>query len=377
MRLTILSILTTCLFPCLVDSTYGQGGEQHNIYDPGQALWNRLADEFHGNDYNTTHVDEYGTISMTFMVEESHTGGAKPNGAVELHDRAADHNSTRSNRVASVGEGKKGLNAVNVKVVMTGPGGPLAQDVTILPEKFIQTASSGGGDDDDQLKQGNDKVVRKKPGQAGGDVTINIITRKIPTLVGVGQDDGQQKIGNDKIVRKKPGRTTYAHITLSPVTDGTDLASWEEGVEKGMVDLTNGSSVTLYDMDGEVAAATAIEYGLMAARMLLERTCPVCKGKKTVGGEHCRSCRGSGSIEGKWDGSQEHGAATDPDFEDPLTAINDRTAIEYALIAALLRSSGSQGDLHVWHDGNQTTMMNLETGSAVVVEQHVIRDPGG
>ncbi len=103
MRLTILSILTTCLFPCLVDSTYGQGGEQHNIYDPGQALWNRLADEFHGNDYNTTHVDEYGTISMTFMVEESHTGGAKPNGAVELHDRAADHNSTRSNRAASVG----------------------------------------------------------------------------------------------------------------------------------------------------------------------------------------------------------------------------------------------------------------------------------
>jgi hypothetical protein len=37
------------------------------------------------------------------------------------------------------------------------------------------------------------------------------------------------------------------------------------------------------------------------------------------------------------------------------------------LIAALLRSSGSEGDLHVWHNGNQTTMMNLETGSAVVI----------
>ena len=341
MRLTILSILATCLFPCLVDSTYGQGGEQHKIYDPGQALWNRLADEFHGNDYNTTHVDEYGTISMTFMVEESHTGGAKPNGAVELHDRAADHNSTRSNRVASVGEGKKGLNAVNVKVVMTGPGGPLVQDVTILPEKFIQTASSGGGDDDDQLKQGNDKVVRKKPGQAGGDVTTNIITRKIPTLVGAGQDDGQQKIGNDKIVRKKPGRTTYSHITLPPVTDGTDLASWDNGVEKGMVDLTHGSSVTLFDMDGEVAAATAIEYGLIVALLRIQQ--PV-------------ALPGDDSPDSIW-----HSGDGWPIAE------GDRTAIEYALIAALLRSTGSQGDVHVWHNGNETVMMNLETGSAVLI----------
>ena len=68
-------------------------------------------------------------------------------------------------------------------------------------------------------------------------------------------------------------------------------------------------------------------------------------------------------------------------FEDPLTAIDARTAIEYALIATLLRSTGSQGDLHVWHNGNETVMMNLETGSAVVMtycgkENHEIRDPG-
>ena len=215
MRLTLLSILATCLFPCLVDSTYGQN---HNCYDPGQALWNRIANESDGNDYktNTTHVNNYGTISMTFMVEDSPEHGEKPNGAVELYDRAAG--SGRNQTIyyfAKSTEGKKGLNAVNVKVVMTGPGGPLVQDVTILPEKFIQTASSGGGDNDAQLKQGNDKIVRKKPGQAGGG------------------DDGQEKIGNDKRVRKKPNRTTYANITLSSLTDGSDLASWDNGVEKG------------------------------------------------------------------------------------------------------------------------------------------------
>ena len=364
MRLTLLSILATCLFPCLVDSTYGQGGEQHKIYDPGQALWNRIAYESHGNDYktNTTHVHDYGTISMTFMVEDlgsfdptikpvrvdiTKSGGAKPDGAVELYDRAAAGGRNQTiYYFAKPKEGKKGLNAVNVKVVMTGPGGPLLQDVTILPEKLVQTASpgnsgavdhnttrsnmgvSGGGDDEGQLKHGNDKVVRKKPGWAGGG------------------DDGQEKIGNDKRVRKKPNRTTYAHITLSSLTDGTDLASWDNGVEKGMVDLTNGSSVTLFDMDGEVAAATAIEYGLIAALLRMPQTLDLPGGDFREG------------------------------LEDSLTAVSDRDAIEYGLIAALLRSSGSEGDLHVWHDGNQTTMMNLETGSAVVVEQHVIRDPG-
>jgi len=118
-----------------------------------------------------------------------------------------------------------------------------------------------------------------------------------------------------------------------------------------MVDLTNGSSVTLFDMDGEVAAATAIEYGLIAALLRMPQTLALPGGDFREG------------------------------FEDPLTAVSDRDAIEYALIASLLRSTGSQGDLHVWHNGNETVMMNLETGSAVVMtycgkENHKIRDPG-
>ena len=276
MRLTILSILATCLFPCLVDSTYGQAKSDIWQEEAGDFLWERIwqleADDFlweriwgeesgdfiwreedadgavelydrsAGNGRNqtiyyfakSTDTDDDGTptsqdrpvrgaftISVINPKSNGDGGGSEKSGAI-------DHNSTRSNSGAS--DGKKGLNAVNVKVVMTGPGGPLVQDVTILPEKFTKTSSSGGGDDDAQLKQ-----------------------------------------GNDKIVRKKPGRTTYAHITLSSYDDGTDLASWDDGVEKGATDLTNGSSVTLFDMDGEVAAATAIEYGLIAALLRMQQ----------------------------------------------------------------------------------------------------------
>ena len=316
MRITLLSIfallclLATCVCPCLVDSASGQ--------EPDQML-----------------------PSFTFQVEqvelETHSGGAKPDGAVDLYDRAAG--SGRNQTIyyfAKSTEGKKGMNAVNVKVVMTGPGGPLVQHVTIRPEGLGRTAAMG-----------TEGVVRP----VAGDDT-----------------DGDLKQGNDKIVRKKPGRTTYANITLSSYDDGSDLSSWDNGVEKGMIDLATGSSVTLYDMDGEVAAATAIEYGLIAA---------------LLGGPTTTALSGDDFRNSFWhcgDGPPiapgEHFEDPLTAFEDPLTAVSDRTAIEYALIAALLRSSGSEGDLHVWHDGNQTTMMNLETGSAVVVEQHEIRDPG-
>ena len=331
MRITLLSIfallclLATCVCPCLVDSASGQVGD-------------------------TTHINNDGTFSMMFQVEqvelETHNGGAKPNGAVDLYDRAAG--SRRNQTIyyfAKSTEGKKGLNAVNVKVVMTGPDGPWVQDLTIRPEGLGQTNASGGGgavdhnstrsnrgisgeggDDDAQLKQGNDKIVRKKPGRTQNDDT-----------------DGDLKQGNDKIVRKRPGRTTYATIKLSSYDDGSDLASWDNGVEKGMINLDTGSSVILYDMDGEVAAATAIEYGLIAA---------------LLGGQPATAL-------GRWE-----------NVEDPLAAISDQRAIEYALIAALLRSSGSEGDLHVQYEGNQTSMINLATSSAVVVEQHEIRDPG-
>ncbi|MCO4748106.1 MAG: phage tail protein [Proteobacteria bacterium] len=59
------------------------------------------------------------------------------------------------------------------------------------------------------------------------------------------------KQGNDKVVRKKPGRTTYANITLERGYTATDdLWTWRNNIEKGLIDRRSGSIIIL-DNDGE------------------------------------------------------------------------------------------------------------------------------
>ena len=59
------------------------------------------------------------------------------------------------------------------------------------------------------------------------------------------------KQGNDKVVRKKPGRTTYANITLERGYTATDdLWTWRNNIEKGLIDRRSGSVIIL-DNDGE------------------------------------------------------------------------------------------------------------------------------
>jgi phage tail-like protein len=59
------------------------------------------------------------------------------------------------------------------------------------------------------------------------------------------------KQGNDKVVRKKPGRTTYANITLERGYTATDdLWQWRKNIEDGLIDRRSGSIIIL-DQDGE------------------------------------------------------------------------------------------------------------------------------
>jgi len=59
------------------------------------------------------------------------------------------------------------------------------------------------------------------------------------------------KQGNDKVVRKKPGRTTYSNITLERGYTATDdLWTWRNNIEKGIIDRRSGSVIIL-DQDGE------------------------------------------------------------------------------------------------------------------------------
>jgi phage tail-like protein len=63
------------------------------------------------------------------------------------------------------------------------------------------------------------------------------------------------KQGNDKVVRKKPGRTTYANITLERGFTATDdLWQWRKNIEDGLIDRRSGSIVVL-DNDGETEVA--------------------------------------------------------------------------------------------------------------------------
>jgi phage tail-like protein len=63
------------------------------------------------------------------------------------------------------------------------------------------------------------------------------------------------KQGNDTIVRKKPGRTTYANITLERGYTATDdLWEWRKNIEDGKIDRRSGSVVVL-DQDGTTEVA--------------------------------------------------------------------------------------------------------------------------
>ena len=63
------------------------------------------------------------------------------------------------------------------------------------------------------------------------------------------------KQGNDKVVRKKPGRTTYSNIVLERGYTATDdLFKWRKNIEDGVIDRRSGT-ITVLDNDGETIVA--------------------------------------------------------------------------------------------------------------------------
>ena len=63
------------------------------------------------------------------------------------------------------------------------------------------------------------------------------------------------KQGNDTVVRKKPGRTTYANIVLERGYTATDdLWQWRKNIEDGKIDRRSGSVIIL-DQDGSTEIA--------------------------------------------------------------------------------------------------------------------------
>ncbi len=63
------------------------------------------------------------------------------------------------------------------------------------------------------------------------------------------------KQGNDLVVRKKPGRTTYANIVLERGYTATDdLWDWRLNIEEGTIDRRSGSVIIL-DQDGTTEVA--------------------------------------------------------------------------------------------------------------------------
>ena len=63
------------------------------------------------------------------------------------------------------------------------------------------------------------------------------------------------KQGNDTIVRKKPGRTTYSNIVLERGYTATDdLWQWRKNIEDGKIDRRSGSIIVL-DQDGQTEVA--------------------------------------------------------------------------------------------------------------------------
>lgn len=63
------------------------------------------------------------------------------------------------------------------------------------------------------------------------------------------------KQGNDMVIRKKPGRTTYENITLERGYTATDdLWQWRKNIEDGKIDRRSGSIIIL-DQDGQTEVA--------------------------------------------------------------------------------------------------------------------------
>jgi phage tail-like protein len=63
------------------------------------------------------------------------------------------------------------------------------------------------------------------------------------------------KQGNDTVVRKKPGRTSYADIVLERGYTATDdLWTWRKNIEDGKIDRRSGSIIVL-DQDGQTEVA--------------------------------------------------------------------------------------------------------------------------
>jgi phage tail-like protein len=57
------------------------------------------------------------------------------------------------------------------------------------------------------------------------------------------------KQGNDRVVRKKPGRTTYGNIVLERgFTASNDLWLWRKNIEDGVIDRRSGT-ITILDQD--------------------------------------------------------------------------------------------------------------------------------
>lgn len=63
------------------------------------------------------------------------------------------------------------------------------------------------------------------------------------------------KQGNDTVVRKKPGRTTYQNVILERGYTATDdLWTWRKNIEDGKIDRRSGSIIIL-DQDGQTEVA--------------------------------------------------------------------------------------------------------------------------
>jgi phage tail-like protein len=63
------------------------------------------------------------------------------------------------------------------------------------------------------------------------------------------------KQGNDRVVRKKPGRTTYSNLVLERGYTATDdLFKWRKNIEDGVIDRRAGT-ITMLDQDLETIVA--------------------------------------------------------------------------------------------------------------------------
>tara|TARA_B110000495_G_C23039910_1_gene622983 strand:- start:292 stop:2025 length:1734 start_codon:yes stop_codon:yes gene_type:complete len=100
--------------------------------------------------------------------------------------------------------------------------------------------------------QGDDKVVRKKPGAArqGDDMRV----RKKP---------GAARQGDDKVVRKKPGRTTYANISLEPAAslDTKSLLQHTSLFFMQVYDLAPTKALASEELASEVCLCAQDGYG--------------------------------------------------------------------------------------------------------------------